>query len=486
MAFNDFSIKQVESMLHKKEISATELAEQSLQKIAAVDKDVKAFLTLNEEGAKAKAAQLDEEKKYEGKLAAIPGAIKDNIVTKGIRTTCASNMLANFNDPLYDATIVEKLADAGSLMMGKVNLDEFAMGSSTETSAFQKTANPWNLGHVPGGSSGGSAAAVAAGEVMYAIGTDTGGSIRQPASFCGVVGMKPTYGLVSRYGMVAFAPSLDQAGPITKTVADNARVLEVIAGHDEKDATSNRSKTPAYSETLQADVKGLKIGVPKEFFGEGVSEEVQSAVQQAIAQLEKLGATWEEISLPYLAYGDATYYLIANSEGSSSLARFDGVRFGHRAENDDMIEMFKQSRSEGFGEEVKRRILMGTTILTGEMNETYFRKAQKVRTLIKQDFQQAFAKYDVIIGPTSPSTAFKFGEIRDPLTMYMSDMLTVPINLAGLPAISVPCGFSNTGLPIGLQIIGNHFAEATIYNTAFAFEQATDYHKQRPNIGGAQ
>lgn len=473
-------------MLKKKEVSAEELAQLSLEQIKAVDGDVKAFLTVTEESALKKAKQLDEQQNFDNKLAAIPGAIKDNIVTKGIPTTGASKMLENLSDPLYDATVTEKLDDAGSLMMGKVNLDEFAMGSSTETSAFKKTANPWNLDHVPGGSSGGSAAAVAAGEVMFTLGTDTGGSIRQPASFCGIVGMKPTYGLVSRYGLVAFAPSLDQIGPLTRKVEDNARVLEVLAGHDERDSTSSKIAIPSYTDNIQQGVKGLRIAVPKQFLGEGVSEEVKESVQNALQMFELLGATWEEVSLPHLPYGDAAYYVIANGEASSSLARYDGVRYGKRSENaKDMIDMLKQSRAEGFGEEVKRRLLLGTTVLSGEFNEKYFQKAQQVRTLITNDFKAAFDQYDVIIGPTTPTPAFKFGELADPLTMYMNDMLTVPVNLAGLPALSVPSGYTESGLPLGLQIIGKHFDEATIYRTAYAYEQATNHHKKRPIIGGA-
>jgi len=487
MGLYNYTIKQVEKMLHKKEISAVEIAEQSFDQIKAVDDEVKAFLILNEENVMQKAKQLDEQQTYDKKLAAIPGAIKDNIVTKGIRTTCASKMLENFNDPLYDATVTEKLANEDSLMIGKVNMDEFAMGSSTETSGFQLTKNPWNLERVPGGSSGGSAAAVAAGEVMYSLGTDTGGSIRQPAAFCGIVGMKPTYGLVSRYGVVAFAPSLDQVGPMTRSVEDNAHVLSVIAGHDEKDSTSKRQSIPNYAEALVEDVKGLKIAVPKEFFGEGVAPEVKESVMNALKMYELLGATWEEVSLPHLAYADAAYYLISSGEGSSSLARFDGIRYGNRSDKaDNMIDMFKLSRSEGFGEEVKRRILLGTTVLSGEYNEKYFRKAQKIRTLIANDFKAAFEHYDVIMGPTTPTPAFEFGAKGDPLTMYMSDMLTVPVNLAGVPAISVPNGYTEEGLPLGLQIIGKHFDEQTIYRAAYTYEQATNHHKKRPDLGGAE
>lgn len=486
LSLTHFTIQQVEKMLQKQEISATELAQLSLQQIKAVDDDVQAFITVTEEAALAKAQQLDEQKTFDEKLSAIPGAIKDNIVTKGIRTTAASEMLANFTDPLYDATVTKKLENADSLMMGKVNLDEFAMGSSTETSHFKKTRNPWDLDYVPGGSSGGSAASVAAGQVMYSLGTDTGGSIRQPASFCGIVGMKPTYGLVSRYGLVAFAPSLDQIGPLTRTVEDNARVLEVLAGHDQQDPTSSKQAVPSYLETIKEDVKGLKIAVPKQFLGDGVAEDVKESVKNALQMFELLGATWEEVNMPHLTYADAAYYLIANGEASSSLARYDGVRYGKRTDNaTDMIEMFKQSRAEGFGEEVKRRLLLGTTVLSGDFNEAYFRKAQKVRTLINNDFKAAFNQYDLIIGPTTPTPAFKFGELADPLTMYMNDMLTVPVNLAGLPALSIPSGYTETGLPLGLQIIGKHFDEQTIYRAAYAYEQATNHHKKRPTIGGA-
>src|SRR5690625_1233237 len=373
MSFYNYTIKQVEKMLDKKEVSATELAEQSFAHIKEVDQDIKAFITLNEENVMEKAKQLDESGDFSKKLSAIPGAIKDNIVTKGIRTTSGSKLLENFEDPLYDAAVTEKIYAEDALMIGKLNMDEFAMGSSTETSYFHKTKNPWDLERVPGGSSGGSAAAVASGEVMFTLGTDTGGSIRQPAAFCGVVGMKPTYGLVSRYGLTAFAPSLDQIGPITRTVEDNAHILNVIAGHDKRDSTSAKEAIPNYEEALVEDVKDLKIAVPKEFLGEGVSPEVKESFLNALKMYELLGATWEEVSLPHLQYADATYYLISSGEGSSSLARFDGIRYGNRSDKaDNMIDMFKLSRSEGFGEEVKRRILLGTTVLTGEYNEKYF------------------------------------------------------------------------------------------------------------------
>lgn len=487
MTLYNYTIKQVEEMLKKEEISAVELAEMAFNRINEIDEDVKAFITLNEENVLAKAKALDEKGTFDNKLAAIPGALKDNIVTKGIRTTAASKMLEHFEDPLYDAKVTEKLNEADALTIGKLNMDEFAMGSSTETSAIHKTKNPWNLDYVPGGSSGGAAAAVAAGEVMFSLGSDTGGSIRQPAAFCGVVGMKPTYGLVSRHGLIAFAPSLDQVGPITRTVEDNARVLEVIAGHDPMDSTSSKEQPDAYSDLLVEDVKGLKIAVPSEFLGDGVSEEVKESVMNALQMYELLGATWEKVSLPHLHYADAAYYAIASSEGSSSLARYDGIRYGNRAKNpEDLIDLYKQSRAEGFGEEVKRRILLGTTMLSGENNEKYFRKAQKIRTLIAKDFQAAFEKFDVVIGPTAPTAAFKFAEkTEDPLTMYTSDMLTVPANLAGLPAISVPSGYTESGLPLGLQIIGKHFDEETVYRAAYTYEKATNHHKKRPNIGGA-
>lgn len=485
MSLHNYTIKQVEEMLRKKEVSAVDLANLSFDRIKEVDEDVQAFITLNEEKTLQKAKQLDEAGTYDGKLSAIPGALKDNIMAKGVRTTSGSKLLANFEDPLYDATVTENLDNAGALMIGKVNMDEFAMGSSTETSAMKQTRNPWSLDHVPGGSSGGSAAAVAAGEVMFSLGSDTGGSIRQPASFCGIVGMKPTYGLVSRYGLGAFAPSLDQIGPLTRTVEDNARVLEVIAGHDKMDSTSARNKNLNFTDSLTEDVKGLKIAVPTQFLGEGVSDEVRESVMNALKMYELLGASWEEVSLPHLTYADAVYYLLSSAEGSSSLARYDGIRFGNRAENPaDLIDLYKQTRSEGFGEEVKRRILLGTTVLTGDYNEAYFRKAQKVRTLIGNDFKAAFEHYDLVIGPTTPTPAFKFGEQADPLTMYMNDMLTVPANLAGLPALSVPNGYTEEGLPYGLQIIGKHFDEQTIYRAAYAYEQATNHHKKRSNVGG--
>jgi aspartyl-tRNA(Asn)/glutamyl-tRNA(Gln) amidotransferase subunit A len=487
MSLFDHSIKELEAKLHNKEITVSDLVDASYNRIKEVDDNVHAFLTLDEENARAKAKELDSQEDTQAKLFGIPAGIKDNIVTKGLRTTCASQFLRNFNDPLYDATVVGKLNAEKSITIGKLNMDEFAMGSSNENSSFTPTRNPWNTDYVPGGSSGGSAAAVAAGEVLFSLGSDTGGSIRQPAAFCGVVGLKPTYGLVSRFGLVAFASSLDQIGPLTRTVEDNARVLEVIAGHDKMDATSANVEIPSYTEALTGDVKGLKIAVPKEYLAEGVNPEVKEAVLEALKVYESLGATWEEVSLPHSKYAVAAYYLISSSEASANLARFDGVRYGVRSENaENMIDMFKKSRSEGFGQEVKRRIMLGTFALSSGYYDAYYKKAQKVRTLIKNDFDKIFETYDVVIGPTTPTPAFKVGEKNDdPLTMYANDILTIPVNLAGVPGISIPCGLSPEGLPIGLQIIGKHFDEATVYRAAHAFEQATDHHTKRPQIGGA-
>ncbi|WP_243299516.1 Asp-tRNA(Asn)/Glu-tRNA(Gln) amidotransferase subunit GatA [Bacillus litorisediminis] len=484
MSLFDHTLADLHELLHKKEISVSDLVSQSFQRIEEVDSKVEAFVTLNEEKAKEKAKELEAHiKQGQGNvLFGIPVGIKDNIVTKGLRTTCASKILENF-DPIYNATVMDKLEGQGAVTVGKLNMDEFAMGSSTENSSVKKTRNPWNLEAVPGGSSGGSAAAVAAGEVPYALGSDTGGSIRQPASFCGVVGMKPTYGRVSRFGLVAFASSLDQIGPITRTVADNAYVLEAIAGLDPMDATSAKVEVPRFSSALTGDIKGLKIAVPKEYLGEGVSEEVRQSVLDALKVLEGLGAAWEEVSLPHSKYGIATYYLLSSSEASANLARFDGVRYGYRSPNaDNLMELYKKTRAEGFGDEVKRRIMLGTFALSSGYYDAYYKKAQKVRTLIKKDFEDVFERYDVIIGPTTPTPAFKLGEkVDDPLTMYANDILTIPVNLAGVPGISVPCGFSN-GLPLGLQIIGKHFDEATVYKVAHAFEQATTYHKEKPAL----
>lgn len=485
MSLFNHKMSELHTLLHKKEITVSDLVDESYKRIGQVEKDVQAFLTLDEENARNAAKQLDEaltSKDQFGLLFGMPIGIKDNIVTKGLRTTCASKILENF-DPIYDATVVQRLKDAEVVTIGKLNMDEFAMGSSNENSAYKVTRNPWNLDYVPGGSSGGSAASVAAGEVLFSLGSDTGGSIRQPAAFCGVVGLKPTYGRVSRFGLVAFASSLDQIGPITRTVEDNAYLLQVIAGVDEMDSTSANVDVPDYLSALTGDVKGLKIGVPKEYLGEGVSEEVRQSVLDALKVLEGLGAVWEEVSLPHSKYALATYYLLSSSEASANLARFDGVRYGYRTKtSENLIDMYKKTRSEGFGDEVKRRIMLGTFALSAGYYDAYYKKAQQVRTLIKKDFEDVFEKYDVIIGPTTPTPAFKIGEKSlDPLTMYANDILTIPVNLAGVPAISIPCGFSN-GLPLGLQIIGKYFDEATIYRVAHAFEQATNFHKERPQL----
>ncbi|MCM3585420.1 Asp-tRNA(Asn)/Glu-tRNA(Gln) amidotransferase subunit GatA [Mesobacillus maritimus] len=485
MSLFDHKVSDLHELLHKKEISVTDLVDTSFKRINEVEDQVQAFLTLDEERARAKAKALDEkigQADKKGLLFGMPIGIKDNIVTKNLRTTCASKILDNF-DPIYDATVMGKLHQAETVTIGKLNMDEFAMGSSTENSGFKETRNPWNLDRVPGGSSGGSAASVAAGEVLFSLGSDTGGSIRQPASFCGVVGMKPTYGLVSRFGLVAFASSLDQIGPVTRTVEDNAYLLEAIAGHDEMDSTSVNVQIPNYVGALNGDIKGLRIAVPKEYLGEGVDEVVRQSVFHALKELEKLGATWEEVSLPHSKYALATYYLLSSSEASANLSRFDGVRYGYRSPDaQNLLDMYKKTRAEGFGDEVKRRIMLGTFALSSGYYDAYYKKAQKVRTLIKKDFDDIFQKYDVIIGPTTPTPAFKIGEnLADPMTMYVNDILTIPVNLAGVPGISVPCGFAD-GLPLGLQIIGKHFDESTVYKVAHAFEQSTDFHKQKPQL----
>jgi aspartyl-tRNA(Asn)/glutamyl-tRNA(Gln) amidotransferase subunit A len=485
MSLFDHSIKELEEKLHNKEITVQDLVKASFDRIRDVDNEIQAFLTLDEENAWKLAKELDENPEKTN-LFGLPVGIKDNIVTKSIRTTSASKMLENFDNPLYDATVMEKLNEEKAVTIGKLNMDEFAMGSGTEESAFKLTRNPWNTDHVPGGSSGGSAAAVAAGQVIFSLASDTGGSIREPAAYCGVVGMKPTYGRVSRHGLIAYASSLDHIGPITRTVEDNARVLEVLAGHDERDSTTVNTEVPAYTEGLTNDVKGLRIAVPKEYFGEGVSEDVQEAVRKALKEYESLGAIVEEVSLPHSKYALSAYYLLASAESSASLARYDGVRYGYRSDNaTNLDELYKLSRSEGFGQEAKRRIMLGTFALSSDHYVDYYKKAQQVRTLVKGDFEAIFEEYDVVIGPTTPTTAYKIGEESDdPMVKYMNDMLTVPANLAGIPAISLPCGFSDEGLPIGLQIMGNHFQEETVYRAAHAYEQTTDYHKQRPNIGG--
>jgi len=476
--------------LHEKltagEVSAEEVINSIYQRIEETEEDVKAYVTLTKEEALNKAKKVDE-RLADGEdinpLTGIPIAIKDNMCTEGIKTTCSSKILHNFKPP-YNATVVQKLNDEDAVMIGKTNLDEFAMGSSTENSGFFTTKNPWDLERVPGGSSGGSAAAVAANEAIISLGSDTGGSIRQPAALCGVVGMKPTYGFVSRYGLVAFASSLDQIGPFSKDVEDCALALNYICGHDPHDSTSVEREVPDFTESLVDDVSEMKVGIPKEYFGEGIDAEVKEAVEAAIAKLEELGATCEEVSLPHTEYALPTYYLIAPAEASSNLARYDGVRYGYRAEGaNSLIDMFKKTRSEGFGDEVKRRIMLGTYALSSGYYDAYYLKAQKVRTLIKDDFEKVFEEYDVLISPTSPTTAFKIGEKSDdPLQMYMSDLCTIPANLAGIPGISIPCGFDNDGLPIGLQLLGNHFDEEKLIQVAYTFEQNTDFHKESAEL----
>lgn len=474
---------QLQESLKSGELTIADLTKEAFDRIEKLDGDVQAFLALNKEQATAKAAELDQVPFEErGPLFGMPIGVKDNIVTEGLETTCASKILEGFM-PIYDATIVKKLRDAGMITVGKLNMDEFAMGSSNENSAYKTTKNPWNLSHVPGGSSGASAAAVAAGEVPFSLGSDTGGSIRQPAAYCGVVGMKPTYGRVSRFGLVAFASSLDQIGPITRNVKDNALLLEAISGVDEMDSTSADVPVPNYAAELDGNIKGLKIAVPKEFLGEGVGEAAKQSVLDALEVLKGLGATVDEVSLPHSKYALAAYYILSSSEASSNLSRFDGIRYGYRSENaKNLLELYKQSRAEGFGDEVKRRIMLGTYSLSAGTYDAYYKKAQQARTLIKADYDKVFENYDVIIGPTAPTPAFAIGaNIDDPLTMYANDILTIPINLAGVPAISVPCGFEN-GLPLGLQIIGKHFDEETLYRVAYAYEQQTDFAKQTPAL----
>ncbi|CZQ94154.1 aspartyl/glutamyl-tRNA(Asn/Gln) amidotransferase subunit A [Trichococcus flocculiformis] len=481
--FNE-TLTSLHEGLVNKEFSSVELTQAAFKRIAETDGKVEAFLALNEEGALKQAQAADEKGYADGNvLNGIPLGIKDNIVTEGVTTTAASRMLGDFM-PIYDATVVTKLKEAGAVNVGKLNMDEFAMGGSTENSYYKKTKNAWNLTKVPGGSSGGSAAAVASGEVVASLGSDTGGSIRQPAAFNGIVGMKPTYGRVSRYGLIAFASSLDQIGPMTRNVTDNALLLEAISGYDKRDSTSLNMEVPKFSANLNGKVAGMKIALPKEYFQDGVSAEIQETVRKAAAQFEEMGATVEEVSMPTLAYGIPAYYIIASSEASSNLQRFDGVRYGYRAENvNSLEELYIKSRSEGFGMEVKRRIMLGSFSLSAGFYDAYFKKAGQVRTLIKRDFANIFAGYDLILGPTTTTTAFGIGEKNDdPLAMYMDDLLTVTINLAGVPAISVPGGFSADGMPIGIQLIGNYFEEAKIYQAAFALEQANDYLDQHPNL----
>jgi aspartyl-tRNA(Asn)/glutamyl-tRNA(Gln) amidotransferase subunit A len=471
---------ELQQKLSRREVSAVEITQSVLARADKVDSTIQSFITRTPEAALAQAKRVDE-KLARGEsvspLAGIPGALKDNMCTKGIKTTCASKILANFVPP-YDATITEKLSAADAVIVGKANLDEFAMGSSTENSGFFVTRNPWDTERVPGGSSGGSGAAVAAGEAIWSLGSDTGGSIRLPAAYCGVVGLKPTYGRVSRYGLVAYASSLDQIGPFARDVRDCALVLGAISGHDRRDSTSINAPVPDYTAKLEAGVKGLKIGLPREYFVAGMQPEVEAAIRRSIDELVAMGAELVEVSMPHTQYALATYYLIATAEASSNLGRYDGVGFGHRGEGSDIVSMYKRSRAEGFGPEVQRRIMLGTYALSSGYYDAYYLKALKVRTLIKQDFDRAFGQVDVLIAPIAPTTAFKIGEkVEDPLAMYLVDVCTIPSNLAGVPALSLPCGFAD-GLPIGMQIIGPHLSEATLLQVAYTFEQAHDYHKQ--------
>ncbi len=475
-------------MLREKKISAVELTKDVLERLEAVENEVGAYLTVTREAALEQAEAVD--KKIAGGeelsfFTGIPGALKDNICTQGVKTTCASKILENFVPP-YDATVTQKLREEDAPLLGKTNLDEFAMGGSTENSAFHPTRNPWNTACVPGGSSGGSAAAVAAGTAIWALGSDTGGSIRQPASFCGVVGLKPTYGRVSRYGLVAYASSLDQIGPVTRDVTDSAQLLNVVAGHDPLDSTSTALAVPDYTRALREDVKGLKIGIPKEFFVAGLDADVEKAVREAIDAFRAMGAEIIDISLPHTDYAIAAYYLIAPAEAATNLERYDGISYGARVDGADVVELMTNTRSQKFGREVKRRIMIGNYALSAGYYDAYYLKALKVRTLIQEDYTNAFQNVDIMMTPTAPTPAYKIGElIRDPLKMYLQDIYTVPLNLAGLPGISLPCGYSRQHMPIGLQIIGKPLAEETILRAAYTYEQSQNFHNEMAEIGGA-
>ena len=484
MKLNELTIHEAHQLLSSRKVSAVELAQAALARIKSVEPKVHALVTITEEMALEQARLADKRiaQGQAGPLTGVPAVIKDNMCTKGVTTTCSSKMLQNFVPP-YDATVTVKLLQAGMVMVGKANMDEFAMGSSTENSAFFPTLNPWDTSRVPGGSSGGSAVSVAADETMYALGSDTGGSIRQPAGFCNVVGMKPTYGRVSRFGLVAFASSLDQIGPLTKDVTDCALVMNAICGSDPRDSTSAPRDVPDYTKALVPQLKGLRLGIPKEYFVEGMQPEVEKTIRTAIAKMEEMGAQVEEISLPHTGYALAVYYIIAPSEASANLARYDGVKYGFSArEAGSMWDAMEKTRQFGFGAEVKRRIMLGTYALSAGYYDAYYLKAQRVRTLIRREFEQAFQKYDAIVTPTSPTVPFKVGEkADDPLQMYLSDVCTLPINIAGIPGLSVPAGFVG-GLPVGLQILGRHFGEETLLRIGFAYEQANEWHKRKPTI----
>ncbi|HFI0287204.1 TPA: Asp-tRNA(Asn)/Glu-tRNA(Gln) amidotransferase subunit GatA [Streptococcus suis] len=485
MTWNNKTVDELHDLLVKKEISAVELTKETIEDIQSREAAVDAFLSINEDKALAQAAALDQKGiDADNVMAGIPLAVKDNISTKGILTTAASKMLYNY-EPIFDATAIAQAYAKDMIVIGKTNMDEFAMGGSNENSAFKPTKNAWDQTKVPGGSSGGSAAAVAAGQVRLSLGSDTGGSIRQPAAFNGIVGMKPTYGTVSRFGLIAFGSSLDQIGPFSQTVKENAQLLNVISGHDVKDATSTINEIADFTSKIGQDIKGMKIALPKEYMGEGIDPQVKEVILKAAKHLESLGAIIEEVSLPHSKYGVAVYYIIASSEASSNLQRFDGIRYGFRAEDaTNLDEIYVKTRSQGFGEEVKRRIMLGTFSLSSGYYDAYFKKAGQVRTLIIQDFEKVFANYDLILGPTAPTVAFGLDTLNhDPVAMYLADLLTIPVNLAGLPGISIPAGFVE-GLPVGLQLIGPKYSEETIYQVAAAFEATTDYHKQQPVIFG--
>jgi len=483
-AYSRLSISRLAPLLASRQVSPLEVTEELLERIAARDRDLHTYITVDEAGARAQAREAEARlaRGEAGPLTGIPLALKDVLATRGLRTTCASRILENFIPP-YDATVCARLRQEGAVILGKVNMDEFAMGSSTETSAFGPTHNPWQRDCIPGGSSGGSAAAVAADLCIASLGSDTGGSIRQPASHCGVVGLKPTYGRVSRYGLVAYASSLDQIGPLTKEVRDAAILLQAIAGHDHRDSTSVPAPVPDYQEALGREIRGLKVGVPREYFGPGLDPEVREAVKTALRTLEGLGAELVELSLPHTDHAVAAYYVIAMAEASSNLARYDGVKYGLRVEGRNLLEMYAQTRTRGFGAEVRRRIMLGTYTLSAGYYEAYYRKASQVRTLIRRDFEAAFAQCAVLAAPVAPTPAFRLGEkVDDPLTMYLSDIFTISVNLAGIPGISVPCGFSAGGLPIGLQLLGPPLGEAVMLQVAHAFEQATDFHTRKPEF----
>lgn len=482
MDLYDLTVHELLDKLKNKEITLEEINKSYIERINEKENEVNAFVTITDEDAVEKAKKIDDDiknGKEVSKLSGIPIGIKDNICTKNVKTTCSSKMLENFVSP-YDATVINKINKENMIMLGKLNMDEFAMGASTEYSYFKKTSNPWDLKRVPGGSSGGSAAAVAAGMVPWALGSDTGGSIRQPSAFCGTVGLKPTYGLVSRFGLVAFASSLDQIGPITKDVTDSAILLNIIAGHDEMDSTSAKVEKKDYTKSLIRDVKGLKIGLPKEYFGEGINPEVKNAVMNVAKEYEKMGAIIEECSISVTDYALATYYIIACAEASSNLGRFDGIRYGYRTENySNLTDIYKNSRSEGFGKEVKRRIILGTYVLSSGYYDAYYKKALKVRQVVKNEFKKLFEKYDILLTPTSPTVAFEIGtRSNNPLEMYLADICTVSINIGGVPAISIPCGVDSNGMPIGCQLIGNHFEEEKILKAAFTYEQETKFREK--------